>query len=68
MCDCIQAIEKKVLDENNADSSWFENFGQQYSEVGYRPLRKDGKPSKVNRSTSVSWKFCPFCGEEIDRV
>ena len=62
MCDCIYRIEGAIKNSENAAVAKFEHFGNQKSEVGYKPYTQAGDVSKHWRYTSVPWNFCPFCG------
>jgi len=67
MCNCIKEIEERINLEKNAIYATVGSFSHQSSEISYRPIRLDGEPSRHNRYTSVKWKYCPFCSEEIER-
>lgn len=64
-CDCIQKIEDKIRLENYAASATLGSSSSQRSEVSYRPITAEGRPSKHNRYTPVRWVYCPFCGLKI---
>jgi len=65
MCDCIKEAEKSIKDEMNAADVWWEHSRHQGSQVRIIPYRKDGERSKASRYTTVNWRYCPLCGEEI---
>ncbi|MBA7685505.1 hypothetical protein ES703_93930 [subsurface metagenome] len=64
-CNCIPEIEEEIKMANHAAEATLGSLSNQNSEVSYRPITAQGRPSKHKRYTRVAWIFCPFCREKI---
>ena len=63
MCNCIQNVEEDIKNREGAAFVSFEHLGNQRSEVSFLPYTAQGAIYKHRRYTSVSWRYCPFCGQ-----
>jgi len=66
MCNCIATIIKKTEQRKHAIQATVGSFNTQKSGVSYRPITRAGVPSKHNGYSSVPWKYCPWCGQQIE--
>ena len=66
MCDCIAAIIDRTQQRECAVDAIVGSFNSQSSEVGYRPITLAGAPSRHHRYISEPWKYCPWCGQQIE--
>lgn len=69
-CDCIDKIEKELRKRygdgfTGLDYITIPFFGGQskvYTMFKYKPTKKDGTLYKTNKSQSLIFTYCPFCG------
>ena len=65
MCDCIQKIIQETERREYAVNATVGASNSQSSGVSFRPITLAGIPHKHHRYISTSWKYCPFCGQQI---
>lgn len=66
MCNCIAEIVKKTEQREDGVYAEVGSNNSQSSQISWLPITLAGVPSKHHRYGRIPWKYCPFCGEQIE--